>query len=458
MNQVVPQSSGGALSTETKAPAAPAPAKLPPAPYKTRGPVLTGLIILSAAFGGFAIWSSLTDLSSAAIAVGSVAVEGNRKTVQHLEGGIVEEILVKDGDSVEAGQLLVRLDATRAQADLGVVESRYVAARAQLSRLEAESIGQETVDIPDYLLDRMDKLQVVDLVERELGLFEARKAALGGQRKILEQRLIQLDQQRLGLLAERASRVEQIRLIREELVGLRELNAKGFAPRTRVLALERAAAELDGELGSFQSQIATNDERRGETRLQIIQLTNDVREQVATNLRQVQDQVFDLEERLVALRDIVKRTKVIAPVSGTILGIQVSTEGAVIGPGTPILDIVPQNQPLIVKAQVAPQDADVVMPGLTAEIRFSALNQRTTPIFFGKVVTISADAFVNEQNGQSYYDAKIEISEKEAKKLEGFQLGPGMPAEVIINTGDRTALDYFVKPFTDRLARAFREE
>ncbi|MCR9257299.1 MAG: HlyD family type I secretion periplasmic adaptor subunit [Alphaproteobacteria bacterium] len=457
MNQVVASGAGGALAPSKPGPA-PTQPPLAPVPINPRGPVIGGFVVLLLALGGFGIWAALTDLSSAAIAIGNVAVEGNRKTVQHLEGGIIDEILAQEGARVEAGDILIRLDATRARADLGVVESRYIAALVRLARLEAESVAAEQVDLPAQILDLTDRPQVIDLIDRELDLFEARRSALAGQIEILEQRLGQLSEQRQGLLAERAARVEQIRLIQEELVGLRELNEKGFAPKTRVLALERAAAELQGELGSFESQIATIDERRGETRLQVIQLRNDVQEQVATNLREVQDQVFDLEERLVALRDIVRRTEVVAPQTGTVLGLKVFTQGAVIRPGDPLLDIVPDDQPLVIQAQIEPQDADVVFPGLQAEVRFSALNQRTTPIVFGEVKRISADAFTDQNTGRSFYRAKVEVRESEMAKLAEFTLTPGMPAEVIIKTGNRTALDYFVKPLTDRLVRAFREE
>jgi len=457
MNQIVQSGGGGALAPAGKKKAGPAGVSNP-VPINTRTPVIAGIVILGVALGGFLLWALVTNLSAAAIAPGSVAVEGNRKTVQHLEGGIVDEILVSEGQQVEAGDVLIRLDATRARADLGVVESRYLAALIRLARLEAESVGADQVDLPQALLDRSDRPQVLNLIDRELDLFEARRSALEGQLEILDQRLTQLQEQRQGLLAERAARAEQIRLIEEELIGLRELNEKGFAPRTRVLALERAAAELQGELGSFESQIATIDERRGETRLQMIQLRNDVQEQVATTLRDVQDQVFDLEERLVALRDVVRRTEIVAPQAGTVLGLKVFTDGAVIRPGDPVLDLVPEDQPLVIQAQVDPMDADVVYPGLEAEVRFSALNQRTTPIVFGKVTQISADAFTDQNSGRSFYRAKIEVDESEMEKLADFTLTPGMPAEVIIGTGERTALDYFVKPLTDRLARAFREE
>jgi HlyD family type I secretion membrane fusion protein len=417
-----------------------------------------GSMIVAAMLGGLGLWSAVTPLSGAVIAPGVVTVYSKRKTIQHLEGGIVDQILVRDGDHVDDGQLLIRLADIRARANLAVVSSRLDVLRAREARLRTERDGHRGVAFPDGLMARRGEPSVTEILASEVELFAARRTALEGEVQILEQRIAQLEQQILGLDAQQQANGAQIRLIEEELTGLRSLHEKGYVSKTRILELERRQEELRGERGQHIAEIARARTAIGEAELQIIQVQNDFREEVATHLHEVQADLLDIQERYVAAADELQRLEIRAPQSGIVVGLDVHTLGGVISPGQPILDIVPKEDELVIEAQVAPQDIDKIAIGLEATVRLSAFDLRSTPELSGTVFATSADRLIEEASREPYYLVAARIPDAELAKLQGLELVPGMPAEVFIRTGERTALSYLLKPLTDGMARAFKDD
>jgi len=430
----------------------------PPPKNKIRPFVIAGVLIILVLFGGLGTWGAFAELSSAAIAPGVVAVNSNWRTVQHLEGGIVSEILVKDGDHVERGDVLVRLDPTRSQASLEIVTGQLDLARATEARLLAERDGLDDIAFSDDLIQRASNNdEVATILSGQKLLFQARRSSLGGQAQILRQRIEQLKDQIGGLQVQQSATNRQIELIDDELEGLRALYEEGYVTRSRILALERESERLRGDRGEDLAAIARAETAIGESELQIIQLEKSFQEQVGTELRDVQAEIFDLEQRQVAAADQYSRVEIHAPESGTVLGMRAFTVGGVINPGEPILNIVPDDDPLIIKAHVRPTDIENTSIGQEAEVRFSGLSQRKTPILHGEVVALSPDRLVDQQTGESYYEARVMISQEEIDKLGDVHLVPGMPAEIMILTGERTALAYLLDPIIFGLSRSFRE-
>lgn len=426
--------------------------------YRLKPVIFVGGCLIVLLFGGFGSWAAIASIAGAVVASGVVTVDSNRKTVQHLEGGIVSELLVRDGDEVQKGQLLVRLDDTRASANLGIIASQLDTFEARLSRLLAESNSSVKILFSEGLLLRRDDKAVQDILERQEALFQARQASLKGQVSLLEQRIAQFKEQIRGLEAQEKSKAKQRELLVQELTGIRKLYEKGHAPITRVLELERAAEAMKGERGHHIASIAQAEKGIGETELEILQIQKTFREEVEAELIDVQSEVFNLQEQKVAALDEHNRIEVRAPRAGKVVGMNVHTVGGVVSAGQAILDIVPKEDKLIVEARVEPQHVDKVLIGLSANVRLSAFDMRTTPEVTGHVIAVSADRFTDEATGLSYYLARVEIPEEELEKLGGLALLPGMPAEVFILTGDRTALSYLVKPLSDSIMRAFREE
>lgn len=430
------------------------PAKLPLRATRARGPILAGFIIIGLAFGGFGAWAARSPLASAAIAPGFVAVEGNRKTVQHLEGGLISEILVAEGDRVEADDVLVRLDPTRAQAEYDLLKGRLQAAQALEARLASERDGLDAVVFPEELAG---KAAIAEILWGQLNLFEARRKALQGQVSVLRQRIVQHEEQIDGVRAQLSSKREQLKLVSEEREGVETLFKKGIAPKPKLLAAKRSEARLKGEIGEHAAEIAELKQRSGEAELLIIDLQNQFQEGVAAESRVIQDSIAELIDRLRAQEDVLERLEVRAPQEGIVVGLKFFTAGGVISPGEPILDIVPEKEKLIIQVQVKATDIDIVRAGLPAQIRLSAFAVRTTPLVDGTVVNISADRFVNDKDGSSFYRASVEINAGELEALDDVELYPGMPAEVLIETGTQTALSYLMSPITSNIHRAFRE-
>ncbi|MEE8332679.1 MAG: HlyD family type I secretion periplasmic adaptor subunit [Alphaproteobacteria bacterium] len=420
--------------------------------------ITLGLLVIVAFFGVFGVWAAMAPLSTAAIAPGEVIVESKRKTVQHLEGGIVAEILVKDGDRVAAGQVLVTLDQVQPRAALAVQQGRRLAARTLGARLIAERDGASKITFPADLMARIDVPEVRTLVNGQRRIFLVRRKALANQIAILRQRDAQVEEEIRGLKSQIKSEDDQIELVLEEMKGVQTLVDKGLMPRPRLLSLQRRAAEIRGGRGRGIASIARARQTIGETRLRVEELATNLINEAVRELREVQAELFDLSERVNAARDVLRRTRIIAPIAGTVVGQRIATIGGVIAPGEPLLDIVPSLDALVIEARVNPEDIDIVTTGLLAEVRFTAFSQRSLPPVAGKVVSVSADRLIDETTKGVYYLARVELTENISDKLKGATLHPGMQTEVMIVTGHRTALSYFFKPVTDSFNRAFREQ
>lgn len=414
-----------------------------------------GYAILFVTFGLFGSWATLAPLDSAALAPGVVTVKSYRKTVQHLEGGIVRALHVRDGDQVAAGQVLIELDDTQASAEQEMVRSQLIAARALEARLLAERDGRETVTFAEA--EPTDR-RVREAQDSEAQIFQARRISRLGEVDVLSKRIVQLEEQIRGFQAVIAGKQELSKSYGEEVGDLRALLSEGFVDKQRLREQERSLALLRAEIADLHSSIARARLQIGETQLQIVQLNKEFATEVVDQLAEVQTKVFDLRERLAAAEDRARRTRIRAPEAGMVLGLQVHTVGGVINPGTPLLDIVPASEELIVEVQISPIDIDRVAPGKLADIRFSAFNHATTPVIEGRLTHVSADRLVNQETGVPYYLGRVELTEAGRKELGKLLLVPGMPAEVLLNTGERTLLSYLVQPATNAFARSLIED
>ncbi len=418
-------------------------------------PVRIGLTIFALVFGVFGGWAALAPIDGAAYAPGEVTVESQNKNVQHLEGGIISEILVSNGDLVEAGQPLLYLDRTQPQAQLAIARTQHTANLVREARLIAQRNKAASIVWPEGL--DQDDPATAEEIDAQTEIFEARKAALEGNTEVLEQRIGQLENRAVGMQAMRESRVLLADSYAAELEDTRSLLEQGFSDRIRYRELERNYARFSGEAAELAANIASTEVQIGETRLQILQLEKDFRNEVAAELAQTRTNLNDLEERIIALEDVVARTVIRAPDSGYVTGMQIYTEGGVISSGMTIVSIVPEDDELVIEAQVSANDIDRVALNQQANIRFPTFGS-TVPSIFGEVTNLSADSFQDQNTGLSYYIAEIEVTPEGADALGDFVLMPGMPAEVFITTGERTFLQYLFKPFSNAVARSFRED
>jgi HlyD family secretion protein len=418
----------------------------------------TGLriLIVAGVLGGG--WFFLMPLAGAVVVPGNLVVQSNVKTIQHPTGGVVAEIKVQNGDRINAGDLLVRLDATQAQASLQMVSKQLVEVRAKMARLTAERDGLPQLAIPPELASRTDDETVKSLLASEQSLFKARSSARTSQKDLLQSRVAQLNEEISGLQVQVDSRAKQLELIQGELSGVQDLYDKRLVPLTRLTALQREAARLDGERGQLLSSIAETKSKVGEAELQIVRIDQDFRTDVVKELGEGQGKEAELVERGVAARDLLDRIEIRAPTSGVIHQLAVHTIGGVIRGGDTIMEIVPDTEDLQVEARLQPQDIDHVHNGQTAFVRFSAFNARTTPQLTGTVSYVSADTSHDQQTNASYFTVRVTLPDDERRRLAGQQLVPGMPAEVFMQTGSRTMVSYLFKPIADQMRRAFVEQ
>lgn len=424
----------------------------------TRPWILFGTFWVVMIFAGLGGWAATAQLASAVVSMGTMTVDSKRKLVQHLEGGIVETLMVRDGDVVQAGDGLIKLDPTRARSMLALITGALQKEEAAEARLIAERTGAETINYPADLTANMDVPEVRVLIESNNSIFQTRRASLKGEVAILEQRIGQLAEETKGLTAQRESKQRQMEFIGEELEGLRYLMAHGQTTKSRILALERQAAALQGEEGELISSIAKTSKTVGETKLQIIQRQSDYQKTVSEELEAAQGRMRDLQERVVSAKDVLDRINIIAPVGGTVVNMTAHSIGAVIKPGETVLEIVPGKDTLVAEVMIRPQDIDIVSLDEPANVRLLAFKQRTTPLLHGRVSYVSADSLENPATRQQYYVARIDIPEEELAKLGKQKVQPGMQVEVMIRTGERTAFRYLIQPMVDSLNRAWREE
>lgn len=435
----------------------------PPLALDPRPAIVLGLATIVLVFCGFGSWAALAPISSAVIAPGFVAVDGNRKKVQHLEGGIVKELLVRDGAEVRAGDVLVRLDEVQVQATLAMLQGSYDAARALEARLLAENGRLRRIEYPADLRARAGEAKVAEILRVQDEQFQARRNSLEGATAILHKRIAQLGANVLGLQAQQQSKAAQIGLLDEEIGNARQLFEQGYYARPRLSELERQRADLEGDRGERVSEVARAKTTIAETEIQILQLQKDFREKVVDEMRSVRNQIADLEQKIAAARHVLDNIEIRAPVQGVVVGMSVHTVGGVIRPGDTLLEIVPRGDRLIIEAQVQPVDIDSIRIGQQADIRLTAFKAWATPTLVGDVVYISADRFVAQRSDplqpeQAHFLARIAVADEQLARLGQHRLYPGMPAEVMIRTGERTTLQYLAQPFVERIERAWREE
>jgi len=452
------------------APVKPAPSKPAAAPQFGRsgqrwpralracGPSLAGYFALIALLIGFGGWSVLTTISGAIIAPGRLEVAQSRQVVQHPEGGVVGKILVREGASVKAGQILVQLDATAKKSELSVVEGQYFELLARRGRLEAERDDRQKIAFDPLLLRAVKANPAVqDLIDGQRRLFRARRLSLQKEAQQMGARRIQILAQIDGFNAQNDAQKKQLALVRSELADKQTLLAKGLVQASHVLALRREAARLQGIMGEIKANRAEAGGRVVETKIGILRLFTGRREKAITRLRDLQDKELQLSEKRIGLKDTLSRLDIRAPVAGTVFGLKVHAVRAVIRAADPLMYIVPSKRDLVITSRIAITSIDQVHVGQRVALRFSAFDQRTTPELFGKVVKLSADAFTDNATRTSYYRAEIRPEKAELQKLGGLKLLPGMPVETFIRTVDRTPWNYLMKPVTDYFGKAFRE-
>ena len=420
--------------------------------HKTRR---IGYCILLLVFGVFGGWACIAPLDSAALAPGLVTVKSYRKTVQHLEGGIVRELHARDGERVQQGTVLLTLDTTHLQAEREVLRNQQLATAALQARLMAELHQATDLPIPVQLQNQQRGLEAW---KAEQALLQARRRTQEGETQILQQTISQLEEQIQGLQAVIHNKQRLVKSHREEADDLRALLKEGFTDKQRLREQERNLERLSAEIAEHNSAIAQARQRSGEIRLQILQIEKNFTHEVTTQLVAAQTEAFDIAERLRSIEDRLQRSNIRAPASGMVLGMSVHTLGAVIAAGQPILEIVPDNADLVIEARISPNDIDRVSPGKLADVRFSAFNSATTPVIEGVLEQISADRLVDEATGQAYYLGRVSITDKGLQNLAGQTLLPGMPAEVLINTGSRTLMSYLLQPASNWMARSLTED
>ncbi|UPH71898.1 HlyD family type I secretion periplasmic adaptor subunit [Abyssibius alkaniclasticus] len=427
--------------------------------YSIRRHVALGFAALGLLLGGLGIWSVSVTISGAVVAGGQVMVASNRQVVQHPDGGVVGEILVADGDMVEAGQVLIRFDATLQRSRLAVLEGQINEILARRARLEAERDGLDALNLPPELADRADEPAIARLIAGQASLFQARATSLAGERAQLAERITQIENQIAGASAQRVALQTQLDLLQPELRDQQDLLSRGLTQAATVSALQREAARLAGSIGEIDASIAESRGRIAEIELDSLRLGSRFREEAITTLRDLDYSEIELRESRLSLLETLSRLDLRAPRAGIVYGLTVYAIRAVVQGAEPILYIIPQDSPLVIAARIPLIDIDQVYVGQQARLRFAAFDLRNTPELLGQITRISPDSLVDERGGFSYYAAELSLLPGELAKLgERQTLLPGMPVEAFIATRERTPLNYLVKPMADYFNRAFRED
>ena len=422
-------------------------------------PVIIGFLGLLLLFGGFGTWAVKTQIAGAIVASGRIEVDRNRQIVQHEKGGVVAVIVVDEGDSVAAGDLLIQLDPQALASQLAIVEGQLFELMARRGRLEAQRDETDAVVFDEELIAAgAANPDLQELMDGQGNLFEARRASVAQEIDQLGKRRDQIGSQIIGVEAQEAALTRQLELIEQELVGQQSLLDRGLAQVSTVLALQREQARLRGQIGELLASKAQSQGRATEIDIEILKLGTAGREEAITRLRDLRYRELELVEQRSALKSEIDQLDIRAPVSGIVYAMQVQTPRSVVRAAEPLLYLVPQDRPLVIAARVSPTNIDQIAVGQQVNLRMSALDQRTTPELVGQVMQISADAIEEQQTGQSYFRAEITLNPGEMEKLaDGITLLPGMPVEAFIRTGDRSPMAYLIKPMADYFARAFRE-
>lgn len=433
---------------------------VPPMPIKQAvwGSIVFGFAAMFLAVGGFGIWAAAAPIASAVLATGKLTVATKRKQVQHYEGGIIHRVAVKDGDHVGKDDVLIELDVTRSKGRFAMARLGYLAAAAAEARLTAERDALSDLHFPaDVVREAKIDLEVAVIMRNQRLIFAARQLEYRNQMEILGQRIKRLADQIKGIEAERAAAEQQLVLADEEATALEALYRKNLTTRQRVLQIRREAVQLKGQIGRLSAETAAAQKEIGETELNLAQLKQRRNTDILSELKDIQTKVLELRQLYQTYGNELERTTVRAPVSGTVVGLQVHTVGGVVRSGETLLEIVPERDQLVVEVRVRPTDIDNVGIGQQTEVRFSAFKSRNMPTLQGQVASVSADALGDPDNQAFYYLAEITVDTSELARLGKVKLQPGMPAEVMIQTGSRTALEYLIQPLAESVNRAWRE-
>ncbi|PPD14927.1 MAG: hemolysin secretion protein D [Methylobacterium sp.] len=438
------------------APLPPAVAEsLPPEP-RLRGLILGGILMVLIGFGGFLLWAFTTAISGAVIASGQFVAESDVKRVQHPQGGTVGRILVRNGDRVAAGDLLVMLDDTIPRTNLGQIVSQLRQLLARRGRLEAERDDRAEIRFPPELASLGP--EAAEIAQAETRLLAELRATRAAQRQQLTERIGQLQREIEGLTAQAEAKKREVELIAHELTGVEDLYQKNLVPITRMMILQREAARLTGETGALVASTAKARGQIAEINVQLLTLDQTARSDAAKELREVETLIAQLQERRIAALDILNRIEIRSPQTGFVHEQNVKTVGGVISPGETLMLIVPEGDKLTIEARVSPIDIDQVKAGQKAHLRLSALNQRTTPELRGHVTRVAADLSREQAGSIPFYTVRLQIDDSELKRFDARVLVPGMPVDVFIETGERSVMSYLTRPLTDAFARSFRED
>lgn len=417
-----------------------------------------GYALIFLTFGLAGSWAFTAMIDSAVVAPGNLALEGNRKTIQHLEGGLIEEILVREANVVQKGDVLVRLSDVQAKSDVEVLSLRLKITQAVQARLEAERVQAESISFPQHLLGEQP-IVVRSAVTGQANLFENRKSILHSRVDILNSTIEQLDQQIEGLVVQQEAYKRRIEIQLEQLNRMRDGSKQGVVQTNRLAEKEEQYVEVGANLGSILTEIAKTRKSIGETKFEVLQVSQEYTERANTEMKDVRGEISELTERLKVARDILTRTEVRSPVSGFVHNLQIHTSGGVISPGSVLMDIVPENERLVINAQIGPLDIDNVTPGLETEVRFVAFASRNAPLILGKVDSVSRDIITpQDPNQQPYFLARIIVEKEMVPEEMAGRLSPGMPSDVMIVTGERTVVDYLVAPLEAAVRKSLREE
>lgn len=423
-----------------------------------RGVAIAGFSVILLTFGVLGGWAATAPLDSAVVASGLVTSASNRKTVQHYEGGMIAEIRTAEGRAVKEGEVLFVLDSTQAKAGVEIILNQFHQNLAREARLIAELSGASDISFPTELANLKLDRSVTQVLSDQKRQFDERRNSLEGQIAILRSRREQLRTEIEGVSREHASTNQQVAFLEDELTGLRTLYEKGLQPKSRLLALEREKARLDGNIGRLTADRAKAEAGIGEAELQIQQLRQRQQEDVGKELVEVREKINDLRQRLPVARDVFRRLEVVAPTDGTVQNLKFFTPGAVIRAGEALLDIVPANDDLIIQAHVSPLDVNSVTEGAHSEVRFPSFKSRTLPTIFGRVTSISKDRLMDEATKQPYFLALIKVETTGIPEEFRSKLTPGLNAEVILPTGERTVFAYLIDPLRETLRKTFREK
>ena len=433
------------------APATPAP--------QLRGVAWTGNLLIGVFVLGFGIWSVVAPLKSAAIASGIVEPESSRKTIQHLEGGIVRQILVKNGDTVSSGQVLIRLDDIKPRTESNSLSGQFWDAKARQARLLSEQAGKDHIVLSDEIqAAARTHPEIPEILSGQQKIFETRRDVARSQIVVIQMKMRQIQQEIIGLQAQQVALSTRADIVHKEIDTITALVSKKLERQSRLLDLMRENADINGQLGETAAQIARAEQAISEAQADLLKFESDRQNEIAQSLRETESQLLQLAERMQAVDDQLSRTEIRAPQDGVITDLRIHTAGGVVGAGEPLLDLVPKEDRLIVTARIRPEDINVVHIGLPTKLHLLPYDQRRVPLLSGTVVYVSADRLVDEQSGQSYYAATIRVSDEQLATMKDVKLVPGMPVQALIETGQSTVALYALRPVLDSFSRAFRED